>query len=144
MAAFLNCRRQASNALHDDGWAKPAGQIQLLVIAMAALALMLFDEGRRIVPAALLAAACTIKIFPGILLLHLAFRRRWSAVLATSGFVVGYAALGWIVLGRGRSRHSSRITYRALPPARHFLSLKIIPRWSLPTSRFTALLSSWD
>ena len=77
------------------------GQIQLLVIAMAMLALVLFEEDRRVAPGALLAAACTIKIFPGILLLHLAFRRRWWDVAATCGFVLGYAVLGGIVLGSG-------------------------------------------
>jgi hypothetical protein len=75
------------------------GQIQLLVIAMAMLALVLFEEDRRVAPGALLAAACTIKLFPGILLLHLAFRRRWWDVATTCGFVLGYAVLGGIVLG---------------------------------------------
>jgi hypothetical protein len=77
------------------------GQAHVLVIAAAIAAMLQLERGRRKTGALLLALATTTKIFPGLLLVHLAVRRRWrdiAATLAAIALLVGLAAL---VLGTG-------------------------------------------
>lgn len=75
------------------------GNFHLLVIAIALLAMMAFEDGRTWLGGLLLAIAIVTKIFPGILLLWLLLRRRWTAVRWTVGTCVALTALAAIVVG---------------------------------------------
>jgi alpha-1,2-mannosyltransferase len=77
------------------------GQAHLIVIAAAAASLPLFARNRDLAGGALLGFAIATKIFPGLLLVHLAVRRRWRAVFATLGATAIYVAIATIVLGTG-------------------------------------------
>jgi alpha-1,2-mannosyltransferase len=77
------------------------GQAHLLVIAAAVASLPLFARGRDVAGGALLGFAIATKIFPGLLLVHLAVRRSWRAVAYTLGAVAAYFVLALIVLGPG-------------------------------------------
>jgi alpha-1,2-mannosyltransferase len=56
------------------------GNAQLLFIAIAAAAMLLFERGRHATGGALLAYAVVSKLFPGLLVLYLLLRRDWRAV----------------------------------------------------------------
>lgn len=75
------------------------GNAQIVVIAVAAVGMLRIAEGRRATGGALLAAAISAKIFPGILGVYLIAARRWAAVAWTAAFGAVYAALAWLVFG---------------------------------------------
>lgn len=75
------------------------GQVHLLIVAASIIAMMQFARGRLISGALLLGVATAIKIFPGLLLVHLAVRRQWRAVAATLAAIAALFALAAIVLG---------------------------------------------
>jgi hypothetical protein len=77
------------------------GQAHLIVIAAAVASLPLFARNRDIAGGALLGFAIATKIFPGLLLVHLAVRRRWRAVAYTLSAIVALFALSTLVLGPG-------------------------------------------
>jgi hypothetical protein len=77
------------------------GQAHLLVVAASIAAMMQFARGRTISGAALLAFAIATKIFPGILLVHLAVRRQWRAIAATLVGVAALTVLAALLLGSG-------------------------------------------
>ena len=75
------------------------GQAHLLVIAAAIAAMMLFARGRRLGGALLLGFATVSKIFPGLLLVHLAVRRRWRDLAAAIAAIAALIGLAALVLG---------------------------------------------
>lgn len=77
------------------------GQAHVLVIAAAMAAMLQFERGRAKTGAVLLAFATTTKIFPGLLLVHLAVRRRWREIAATLAAIALLVGLAAIVLGTG-------------------------------------------
>jgi Glycosyltransferase family 87 len=90
------------------------GQAHLIVVAAAMGAMLQFARGRRASGATLLALATATKVFPGLLLVHLAVRRRWrdvGATLVALAVLVGLAALvlGPATLGAFVSEHVPRM-----------------------------------
>jgi hypothetical protein len=75
------------------------GQAHGVVLAASIGAMVLFARGRDAAGGALLAIAISTKIFPGLLLVHLAMRRRWRAVIATCVALGVLVGLSWIVVG---------------------------------------------
>jgi hypothetical protein len=75
------------------------GQAHVVVLAAAIAGMLLLARGRRIAGAGLLAFAIATKIFPGLLLVHLAIRRRWADLAATCAAIVVLFALAAAVLG---------------------------------------------
>jgi alpha-1,2-mannosyltransferase len=75
------------------------GQFQLAAVMLAAGGMLAISGGRDRLGGALLGGAVVTKIFPALLLLYLAFRRRGRPILWTLGFAVAYAFAGLIVLG---------------------------------------------
>lgn len=75
------------------------GNAQVIVVAVAALGMLRIFEGRTPTGAALLAAAISAKIFPGILGIYLIAARKWKAVAWTAAFGALYAVVAWLVFG---------------------------------------------
>jgi alpha-1,2-mannosyltransferase len=76
------------------------GNVQPMVIALAMLAMVLFDRRRYAGGAALLAFVSVSKLFPGVLVVYLLARREWRAVISTaalSATLLGVSLLdtGW-------------------------------------------------
>lgn len=77
------------------------GQTHMLVVAASIAAMMQFARGRTITGGLLLAFAIGTKLFPALLLVHLAVRRQWRAIVATIAAVAGMTLLATAVLGVG-------------------------------------------
>jgi hypothetical protein len=77
------------------------GNVQGLVIAMAIVAMLLFERRRWAAGGALLAFATVSKLFPGLLLFYLIAQRRWRPVLWTIGFSVVFTLITAVDLGAG-------------------------------------------
>lgn len=75
------------------------GNAQGVMIAMAMIAMVLFDRRRWIPGGALLAFATVSKLFPGLLVVYLLARRQWRAVAWTAGFAALFALVALIDLG---------------------------------------------
>lgn len=75
------------------------GQAHALVIAAAIAGMMQLARGRTLSGAVLLAFAIATKIFPGLLLVHLAVRRKWREIGATLAALAAMTVLAAIVLG---------------------------------------------
>jgi hypothetical protein len=75
------------------------GQAHVGVLAAAVAGMLLLARGRRMAGALLLGFAIAAKIFPGLLLVHLAVRRRWADLAATCAAIVLLFALSAAVLG---------------------------------------------
>ncbi len=75
------------------------GQFHLATIVMAITAMILMDRGRLALGGFLLGFAIAAKLFPGILLIWLAGRRQWKAVLWVVAAGLVYAALGLFIVG---------------------------------------------
>jgi hypothetical protein len=75
------------------------GQAHLIVVAMAIGAMMQLARGRRLTGGLLLGVAIASKIFPGLLLVHLAVRRQWRDVAATLAVIAALVGLAALVLG---------------------------------------------
>ncbi|HSN25170.1 MAG TPA: glycosyltransferase family 87 protein [Kofleriaceae bacterium] len=111
--AFLALARWAGGRAHDTALlCAPAlalstpllfclqwGQAHLIVLAAAVAGMLLLERGRRIAGASLLAFAIAVKIFPGLVLVYLAVRRRWGDVLATLGALAVLALASAVILG---------------------------------------------
>jgi hypothetical protein len=86
------------------------GQASVLVLWLIVAAIFWERKGRDLAGAACLAGAILVKVFPALLLVHFAWRRRWRFVLATlallavGAFVVPGAVFGvhrnWTYLRR--------------------------------------------
>lgn len=77
------------------------GNVQGLIIALAVLAMALFQRRRWAAGGLLLAYATVSKLFPGLLILYLLMRRQWSAVIWTALFSVALVVLTLIDTGWG-------------------------------------------
>ncbi|NVB80795.1 MAG: DUF2029 domain-containing protein [Kofleriaceae bacterium] len=77
------------------------GQAHVIVLAAAIAAMLQFARGRTKTGALLLAFATTTKIFPGLLLVHLAMRRQCREVAATLVAIAALVVLAAAVLGTG-------------------------------------------
>jgi hypothetical protein len=75
------------------------GQAHVGVLAAAVAGMLLLARGRRTWGALLLGFAIATKIFPGLLLVHLAIRRRWADLVATCAAIAVLFALSAAVLG---------------------------------------------
>lgn len=72
--------------------------VQLLVLAISALAWTAFRKWRPL-GAALLALAAVAKIFPGILVLDLLLRRRWRDAASTGAFALVFCGATYALVG---------------------------------------------
>jgi hypothetical protein len=75
------------------------GNVQLVVVALAMLAMLLFERRRFAAGGALLAFATVSKLFPGLLLVYLIARRQWRAVAWTAAMGALLVALSLADLG---------------------------------------------
>jgi alpha-1,2-mannosyltransferase len=76
------------------------GNVQMVMIALAALAMLAFDRRAYPLGGALLAFAILGKLYPGVFVLYLLLRREWRAVAWTAVFgavlvAVSIADVGW-------------------------------------------------
>ena len=75
------------------------GNLHVAAIAVAMLAMVAFERNRHALGGALLGVVVVSKIFPGILLLYLLFRRRWRSLAWATGFSVFFVLLSLLLLG---------------------------------------------
>lgn len=75
------------------------GQFHVVAILMAAAAMVLFDIGWPAAGGVLLACAVLSKISPGVLLVTLAFQRRWRDLAWTLAGIAGCTIVALLVLG---------------------------------------------
>ena len=75
------------------------GNLQAIIFALAMLAMILFDQRRYAAGGALLAFATVSKLFPGLLLVYLLVRRKWSALAWTAGMTVVLIGLSLLDAG---------------------------------------------
>jgi alpha-1,2-mannosyltransferase len=77
-----------------------AGNAQMLMVAVSAVAMYAFDRRRHVLGGALLAFAIAGKLYPGVFVLYLLLQREWRAVIWTAVFgvalvAVSLADVGW-------------------------------------------------
>ena len=75
------------------------GNVQLVVIAVAVVAMAAIERERRVLGGALLAFVTVAKLYPGLLVVYLLVRRDWRALVWTAGFAVVFVALTVIDIG---------------------------------------------
>lgn len=75
------------------------GQAHLVTFALSLGALLAFRRGRAPLGGALLGAATVFKLFPGLILLYLALRRRWRELGFTLAASAGLALVALAVFG---------------------------------------------
>ncbi len=75
------------------------GQFHLAALMLAFSGMITFERGHNRLGGALLAGAIVTKLFPGILLLYLAFRRQYHAILWTLIFGAVYTFVAFFVVG---------------------------------------------
>ena len=75
------------------------GNVQLMVVALAMLAMLLFERRRFAAGGALLAFATVSKLFPGLLLVYLIVRRQWRAAAWTAAMGALLVLLSLAVVG---------------------------------------------
>lgn len=74
------------------------GNFQLVAIAMALLAMLMFEKQKTILGGALLGFAA-LKIFPGVLCAYLLFSKRWQALGWTVAAVAVYSLISLAIFG---------------------------------------------
>jgi hypothetical protein len=75
------------------------GNVQLMIVGLAMLAMLLFERRRFAAGGALLAFATASKLFPGLLLVYLIVRRQWRAVAWTAAMGALLVVLSLAVVG---------------------------------------------
>ena len=100
------------------------GNVQLVVIAMGVLAMAALERKRRALGGALLAFVTVAKLYPGLLVLYLLFRRDWRGVMWTAAFAVLFVALtivdvGWQPFAAFRDHFSGLLSGEAFPAFRN-------------------------
>ena len=75
------------------------GNVQLMIVGLAMLAMLLFERRRFAAGGALLAFATASKLFPGLLLVYLIVRRQWRAVAWTAVMGALLVVLSLAVVG---------------------------------------------
>jgi hypothetical protein len=76
-----------------------AGNVQMAMIALAALAMYCVDRGDHALGGALLAVAIAGKLYPAVFVLYLLLRREWRPVAWTAVFGVALVALSLADIG---------------------------------------------
>lgn len=76
------------------------GNVQLMIIASAVLAMALFERRRWALGGALLAFATVSKLYPGMLVVYLLARREWRALAWTAALMLLFALAIVVDLGR--------------------------------------------
>ena len=76
------------------------GNIQAAVAVLAMLAMVLFSKRHYATGGALLAFATVSKMFPGVLIVYLAVRREWRALLWTVGLCCAFVGVSFLATGR--------------------------------------------
>jgi alpha-1,2-mannosyltransferase len=100
------------------------GNVQLAVIAIGVLAMTALERQRRALGGALLAFVTVAKLYPGLLVLYLLFRRDWRGVMWTAAFAVLFVALtivdvGWQPFAAFRDHFSGLLSGEAFPAFRN-------------------------
>ena len=80
------------------------GNAHVLVVSAAVLAMVLLETRRTVLGSLLLAAVCAAKVWPVVLLVHLAMRRKWSAIIWSTVFIAGSVAMTLLLFGTGPFR----------------------------------------
>ncbi len=75
------------------------GNVQGAMIAMAMIAMVLFERRRWALGGAFLAYATVSKLFPGMLLVYLLVQRQWRAVAWTAAFGAVFTLLSLMIVG---------------------------------------------
>ncbi|MET0591987.1 MAG: glycosyltransferase family 87 protein [Polyangiaceae bacterium] len=75
------------------------GNAQGIIVAIAMLAMVLFERRHEPIGGALLAYATLSKLFPGLLILYLLLQRRWRAAAWTGGWCVILSVLTLVDVG---------------------------------------------
>jgi hypothetical protein len=75
------------------------GQFHLMAFGLAVTGMVALETRRTGLGGALLGAAVVTKLYPAVLLLLLAVQRRWRALGMTVIWMVGFGALGLLLLG---------------------------------------------
>ena len=70
-----------------------------LMVMLSVAAMLAFEKNRTVWGGILLAFAIVSKLFPGLLLGYLVFRRRWRAVVSTGAAMIAFCALTLLVFG---------------------------------------------
>jgi alpha-1,2-mannosyltransferase len=78
------------------------GNVQLMIIALAMLAMLLFERRHFAAGGVLLAFATASKLFPGLLLVHLAVQRQWRALAWTATAGVLLVGVSLAIAGGGQ------------------------------------------
>ena len=78
------------------------GNVQLMIVALAMMAMLLFERRRFAAGGAFLAFATASKLFPGLLLVYLIVRRQWRAVAWTAAMGALLVVLSLAVVGGGQ------------------------------------------
>ena len=104
------------------------GNVQLVVIAIAVLAMAALERQRRALGGALLAFVTVSKLYPGLLVLYLLFRRDWRGVIWTAAFAVLFVALSIADVGSQpfaafRDHFSGLLSGEAFPAFRNPLAV---------------------
>jgi hypothetical protein len=76
------------------------GNIQPMVVAIAMVAMLLFEQRRHAAGGVLLAYVTVSKLFPGVLLVYLLVRREWRALAWTAGLSGALVAISLLDTGR--------------------------------------------
>jgi hypothetical protein len=76
-----------------------AGNVQMAIIAISALAMLFFERRSYTVGGLLLAYVIAGKLYPGVLVLYLLLRRDWRALGWTAGFGAAIVAVSLVVFG---------------------------------------------
>ncbi len=76
------------------------GNFQPVAISLCMVALVAIARGRQALGAAVLSFVVLTKLFPGVLLLALAARRRWRALAWTLGGLAAWTVLALLIFGR--------------------------------------------
>ncbi|MFQ5505060.1 MAG: glycosyltransferase family 87 protein [Planctomycetota bacterium] len=78
--------------------------VQLILLSLCVLGMIAFARERPALGGALLGFAILIKLWPGVLLVHLLLGRRWRAVLWTVGAMVAYCLAALLIFGQAPFR----------------------------------------
>lgn len=99
------------------------GNVQLVVIALAVLAMAAIERRQRAAGGAMLAFVTVAKLYPGLLVVYLLVRRDWRALAWTAVFGVFFVALtvadmGWQPFVAFREHFSGLLSGEAFPAFR--------------------------
>ena len=111
------------------------GNVQLVVIALAVLAMAAIERRHRAAGGALLAFVTVAKLYPGLLVVYLLVRRDWRALAWTAVFGAVFVALtvgdmGWQPFAAFRDHFSGLLSGEAFPAFRNPAAVAI--NFSIP------------